>query len=112
MSGHEHSLGPTVLRIAPRRTGRSSWNALTEGLRYLVMRMSSCWHRRMSRPFTHDGVTYRVCLHCGMRRNFDLEAWKTKGRYHNEIRVMRSVGVPVARASQSNREWKFKVHTA
>ena len=41
-----------------------------------------CWHRKMSRPFTRDGCTYRVCLRCGMRRDFDLERWKTTGGYY------------------------------
>lgn len=41
-----------------------------------------CWHRKMSRPFTRDGCTYRVCLRCGMRRNFDLEKWKMTGSYY------------------------------
>ena len=41
-----------------------------------------CWHRKMSRPFTRDGCTFRVCLRCGMRRNFDLENWKMTGGYY------------------------------
>jgi hypothetical protein len=36
----------------------------------------------MSRPFTRDGETYRVCLRCGMHRAFDLQNWKTKGPYY------------------------------
>jgi len=36
----------------------------------------------MSRPFTRDGCTFRVCLRCGMRRNFDLEKWKMTGGYY------------------------------
>jgi len=41
-----------------------------------------CWHRKMSRPFTRDGQTFRVCLRCGMRRDFDLDAWKMTGDYY------------------------------
>ncbi len=41
-----------------------------------------CWHRKMSRPFTRDGHTFRVCLRCGMRRDFDLVAWKMTGDYY------------------------------
>ena len=51
-------------------------------LRYLIPPFFICWHRRMSRPFTRDGETYRVCLRCGIRRHFDLEQWKTKGGYY------------------------------
>ena len=49
---------------------------------FLVSKLWSCWHRKMSRPFTHEGETYRVCLKCGMRREFDLEAWKTGRSYY------------------------------
>lgn len=49
---------------------------------FVVSKIWSCWHRKMSRPFTHDGETYRVCLKCGMRREFDLEAWKTGHSYY------------------------------
>lgn len=41
-----------------------------------------CWHRKMSRPFTRDGHTFRVCLKCGMRRDFDLKKWKMTGGYY------------------------------
>ena len=44
--------------------------------------ISRCWHRKMSRPFTRGGCTFRVCLNCGMRRNFDLENWKSTGGYY------------------------------
>ena len=54
----------------------------THTLLFLVSKLWSCWHRKMSRPFTHEGETYRVCLKCGMRREFDLSTWQLKGRYY------------------------------
>jgi len=51
-------------------------------LRYLIPPFFICWHRRMSRPFTRGGETYRVCLRCGIRREFDLKQWQTKGSYY------------------------------
>ena len=50
-----------------------------------VARIFGCWHREMSRPFTCGGETYRVCLGCGARRQFNLESWQTLGayRYHS-----------------------------
>jgi len=52
----------------------------------------------MSRPFTRDGETYRVCLRCGVHRRFDLEQWKTKGSYYREKEVQpissQTVAVP------------------
>ena len=50
---------------------------------YAFNRVFSCWHLRLSRPFTHGRETYRSCLRCGMRRSFDLEAWKSKGRFYS-----------------------------
>ena len=60
-------------------------------LRYVVSRVFSCWHLRMSRPFTREQETYRSCLRCGMRRSFDLENWKARGRFYS---------VPVERRSK------------
>ena len=65
--------------------GEQAWRALRllGKLRYLFLPLFFCWHRKMSRPFTRDGETYRVCLRCGARRQFDLEQWQTKGDYYN-----------------------------
>jgi len=41
-----------------------------------------CWHRRMGWPLTRDGLTYRACLKCGMRRGFNPKTWKTFGPYY------------------------------
>ena len=54
----------------------------TDFLRYFLHRLISCRHRQLSRPFTHDGRTYRSCASCGMRREFDLATWQSKGRYY------------------------------
>ena len=54
----------------------------THTLLFVISKIWSCWHRKMSRPFTHEGETYRVCLKCGMRREFDLNAWKTGHSYY------------------------------
>jgi len=51
-------------------------------LRYFIPPFFICWHRKMSRPFTRDGETYRVCLRCGIRRKFDLKRWQTTGSYY------------------------------
>ena len=53
---------------------------------------SRCWHRKMSRPFTRDGQTFRVCLRCGIHRDFDLQNWKLTGSYYYErVRVHREL---------------------
>ena len=57
-------------------------NPLTEGVNYLFNRVVNCWHVKLSRPFTHGRETYRVCLRCGMRREFDIQTWKSVGRFY------------------------------
>jgi hypothetical protein len=56
---------------------------VTESMRYFLQRLISCRHSQLSRPFTHDGRTYRSCANCGMRREFDLATWRSKGRYYH-----------------------------
>ena len=51
-------------------------------LKYLMRRITTCWHRKLSRPFTRDNKTYRVCLRCGMQRDFNLQMWKSTGRFY------------------------------
>ena len=41
-----------------------------------------CQHKEMSRPFSRQGETYRVCINCGARRNFDRQTWKQTGPYY------------------------------
>jgi hypothetical protein len=48
----------------------------------MFLRLLGCWHLDMSRPFTHDAETYRVCLGCGARREFDVTLWQMKGSYY------------------------------
>jgi hypothetical protein len=36
----------------------------------------------MSRPFTRGEETYRVCLDCGARRDFDAASWEMVGDYY------------------------------
>jgi hypothetical protein len=43
-----------------------------------------CRHKTMSLPFTREARTYRVCLHCGMRRDFDLRSWEMYGPFYVE----------------------------
>jgi hypothetical protein len=47
-----------------------------------VKRVFGCHHSSMSRPFTCDGRTYRVCLRCGKHRDFDLETWTMSGPFY------------------------------
>ncbi len=41
-----------------------------------------CWHKKLSRPFTHGRESYRACLHCGARQKFDAIEMKTTKRFY------------------------------
>jgi hypothetical protein len=57
---------------------------LTAQVSYWMTRVFGCWHTEMSRPFTHDGESYRACLECRARRVFDSEKWEMVGAYYYE----------------------------
>jgi hypothetical protein len=59
-----------------------NFNALTPVLSSWLTRIFGCWHREMSRPFTHDRESYRVCLDCGARRKFDASRWEMVGDFY------------------------------
>ena len=61
-----------------------SGRSFAESLRVAARAFFGCRHKGMSRPFTQEGRTYRVCLKCGMRRAFDLRSWQTYGPFYLE----------------------------
>ena len=83
MIAYERFLNPSVVK--PVHLGVESFlrNNVYGSLRYMFVRMLSCWHREMGRPITHNGRTYRACSRCGTRRDFDPKTWKTNGRYYS-----------------------------
>jgi hypothetical protein len=64
--------------------GRTAFatGGLTAQLSTWLTRVFGCWHSDMSRPFTHDGESYRTCLDCGARRDFDPTRWEMIGAYY------------------------------
>jgi hypothetical protein len=53
--------------------------ALNDAANRLVQRLLGCWQHDLSRPFTREGKTYRVCTKCGLSRDFNLNTFKTHG---------------------------------
>ena len=53
--------------------------ALKDAAQRVVVRLLGCWQHDLSRPFTRNGKTYRVCLNCGLSRDFNLDTWETHG---------------------------------
>jgi hypothetical protein len=41
-----------------------------------------CQHLEMSRPFSRHGETFRVCITCGARRQFDEKTWNSSGPFY------------------------------
>jgi hypothetical protein len=74
---------PIQLSIAStsitRETTRPSENIRTCGW---LSRVFGCWHTELSRPFSTQGQTYRVCLACGARRQFNPRTWKMQGKFY------------------------------
>jgi hypothetical protein len=55
---------------------------LNDAAKRLVQRLLGCWQHDLSRPFTRQGKSYRVCLKCGMTRDFNLDSWRTQGHFY------------------------------
>ncbi len=47
-----------------------------------VWKLFGCWHKSLSRPFTSKENSYRVCLDCGARAEFDTQSFKTLGTFY------------------------------
>ena len=89
-------------------------SALNEIMGRVLNRLFGCWLHELSRPFSNNGRTYRICVKCGMSRDFDPASWKTHGQYQmtgpNDIYSKPSARHPVLNSkvihanSTTNRE--------
>jgi hypothetical protein len=70
------------LTIATPNVGQINASSVTTKIGDWVARVFGCWHNEMSRPFSHQGQAYRVCLNCGAERQFNLDNWKTQGEFY------------------------------
>jgi hypothetical protein len=48
----------------------------------LIGKLFGCRHENLSRPFSQNNVTYRSCLDCGARRQFDGQTLQTFGAFY------------------------------
>jgi len=62
-----------------RETSRPSENTRSCGW---LSRVFGCWHMELSWPFSSQGQTYRACLACGARRQFNPGTWKLQGKFY------------------------------
>jgi hypothetical protein len=49
----------------------------------LVTKLFGCRHSNLSRPFTHGKTSYRSCLDCGARIQFNIETLETHGNFYS-----------------------------
>jgi hypothetical protein len=70
------------LTIANPNFGQTSESSLTAKIGDWMARVFGCWHLEMSRPFSHQGQAYRVCVSCGAQRRFNLGNWEMQGTYY------------------------------
>lgn len=70
------------LTIATPNVAQLDSTSVTGKISEWVARVFGCWHMEMSRPFSHQGQAYRVCLDCGAHRQFNLNNWKMQGDYY------------------------------
>ena len=75
-----------AVKLTIARPNRGQVNASSVGTKIgdLVARVFGCWHMDMSRPFSHQGHAYRVCLNCGAQRQFNLGKWQMNGNLYYE----------------------------
>lgn len=45
-------------------------------------KLFGCWHKELSRPFTNKKRSYRTCLDCGARAEFDTNSFRTLGTFY------------------------------
>lgn len=57
-------------------------SAFASGVRDWLGNIFGCPHKELSRPFSRQGETYRVCINCGARRRFDQQTWNSAGPFY------------------------------
>lgn len=48
----------------------------------IFTKLFGCEHTNISRPFTAGGTSYRTCLGCGARKQFNSETLETFGSFY------------------------------
>jgi hypothetical protein len=70
------------LTIATPSVGQINSSSVTGKIGEFMARVFGCWHLEMSRPFSHQGKAYRVCVSCGAQRKFNLGNWEMQGDFY------------------------------
>jgi len=70
------------LTIATPAAGQVNASSMTAKIGDWMARVFGCWHTELSRPFSHHGQAYRVCMNCGAQRTFNLGNWEMQGGFY------------------------------
>jgi hypothetical protein len=75
---------------APQSPRKSNWlwpaGVAATGLAgAALLLLRGCWHRKMSWPVRMQGVSYQVCLGCGVKRLFDEKRFRSYGPFSYEL---------------------------
>jgi hypothetical protein len=57
------------------------WDTVTHPLANALEFAFGCHHRKLSRVFTIEGHSYKVCCNCGARFNYSLETMSITRRH-------------------------------
>ena len=48
----------------------------------ILGKLFGCWHKELTKPITSRRSTYRACLECGARREFDTNEFRSTGPFY------------------------------
>ncbi len=48
----------------------------------IIGTLFGCWHKRLTRPFSEKNISYRACLECGARKNFNTQSFTMSGSFY------------------------------
>ena len=47
----------------------------------IIGKLFGCWHKNLTKPITSRRSTYRACVECGARREFDTTEFRSTGPF-------------------------------
>jgi len=65
------------------------WDSVAQPIANALEFAFGCRHRKLSRVFTIDGRTYKVCCDCGARFRYSLETMSIVTHHHKRFPSLR-----------------------
>jgi len=73
-----------------------------------VVIFRGCWHSKMSWPVRYQNRSYQVCLGCGIKRLFDVAAFRAYGPYSYDLNNL--IARDESRSTETKTETDPTVH--